>query len=133
MNFERGKSFDIPLKPGKLELMIRWFFLDIRRICENENHHFKFDGIQQILAILYDSSIEKNINIGFMEEDGEWYPVSIPVITYLGAIVRQGTTQEDVLNLPIILIKFSNIYRFNAKNYFFGDGHTFKVLPEVIG
>jgi hypothetical protein len=118
--FKRNRPFDIPKKPDTLELMIGWFFDQIRMIVDSENHRFKFDGGNQILDILYDSALDENVNIGFSwdEDTHIWYIELLPTVTYLGATVRPETNEDDILNLPLVAFRFSRIYRLHAYEYF---------------
>jgi len=133
MNFRRGKPFDIPEHPDELEQMMGWFFDQIRVMVRDENHHYKFDGITQILNILHDSRWQLDICIDFSEDDGMWNPEIIEPTTYLGYIIRRGTTEEDILNLPLVAIRFSRIYRHKANKYSNGENQSLEVLPNGTG
>lgn len=130
MNFRRGSPFDIPDKPDKLEQMIGWFFDQVRVIVSCENHIYKFDGKQQVLDILHDSRFVENVNVDFSEECGQWFIDEVKSSSYLGKTIRQATTVQDVLNLPIVAKRFSKTYRFNAKQYANGENHSIEVLPH---
>lgn len=119
MNFRRGNPFDIPKNPNDIELMLGWFFDQIRVIVSHENHHHKFDGVQQILDILAECSKLEQINVFFIESNGQWYLLD-----------SELTTKEDILNLPKLAYRFSKVYRHRAKEFSNGDNEPLEVLPN---
>jgi len=116
--YRRGNPFDFPENPDQLELMIGWFFDRIRVIVEIENHHAKWDGIQQALAIL-DVAKHKDcnpnnpidINVDIIYQDGQWF-------------ISSAGSANDVLRLPLLAKRFGKIYRHHAKEYATGECHT---------
>jgi hypothetical protein len=110
--------------------MIGWFFDQVRVIVACENHHFKFDGKQQILDILHASRFKECISVDFSEECGQWFIDEVEASSYLGITIRRATTPADVLNLPLVAKRFSRTYRFEAKRYANGDNQSLEVLPH---
>lgn len=99
-------KFKEPTTENELYTTIITFFKRIKRIPK-ENHKKKFCGTQQILAILNQAAKDTNVKVYFSEDDGQWYIHDIPGIT----------TREDILNLPLIVTRFSYLYRFEPMEY----------------
>ena len=112
-----GNPFDFPETPDDLELMVAWFFDRLRVIVSVENHVLKFDGVKQIIDILDIAGLAEKIDVNFAWVDGQWF------ITSYG-------TPDDILHLPRLLKRFSRIYRFNAKDYSYGDEQELHFLPS---
>lgn len=118
MQFKRDSPFDIPENPSELELMLGWFFDQLRVIVSIENHTLKYDSVEQLLSILHKCASDENINVRFSWEDGQWF-------------IDYAEKKEDILNLPRLIKCFSNIYRHNASEYKTKkDGKSFK---EIFG
>jgi hypothetical protein len=108
--FKRNFPFDIPKNPSNLELMLGWFFDQIRMIVGVENHKWKFDGGCQVLDILHEAAFAEGVNIAFSwdKDTGIWY-IEDP---------KEGKiTKKDILNLPLVAYRFSKIYRHHANEY----------------
>jgi hypothetical protein len=100
--FIRGTPLKEIKDPDELDKQLTAFFNDVRKICESENHTFKWNGGVDVAGLLHDACCEIGLNhlhFTHIEEDGEWY---IEGIQY----------KEDFQNLPVIVKIFSKLYRF---------------------
>jgi hypothetical protein len=115
--FKRGDPFDVPETPDQLELMVGWFFDQIRSIVSVENHTLKFDGAEQVVAILIEAKREAKVDIRFSydRENSQLY-------------IDKAGSEEDILNLPKVAKEFSKIYRHDAKKFETGEN---KRIEEV--
>jgi hypothetical protein len=128
---QRGNPFDYPETPDELELMVGWFFDRLRVIVTIENHTLKFDGARQIIDILQTACTHDIERVSFnnyklIEVDN---PVELTFSWWKGQwFIEDVGGPDDVLRLPEVLKRFSRIYRFDAKNYSYGDNDDVEVL-----
>lgn len=115
--YRRGNPFDLPQSPDELEMMVGWFFDRIRKIVVIENHHHKFDGIDQCLDIIEEAKKVANINVDIAYIDGIWYLVG-------------ANSRQDILRLPELAKTFGKIYRHRALEYSKGENETLLIDSE---
>ncbi|MDP3066107.1 MAG: hypothetical protein Q8N08_05140 [Methanobacteriaceae archaeon] len=101
MRFKRGDPFDIPERPELCEVYVAWFFDRIKTIITEENHIYKWKGVDSILQLLHESAEELGISVIFIYSNGQWY-------------INGFSSGEDFLNLPVLAKRFSKLYRFQS-------------------
>lgn len=101
IRFTKGDPFDVPEEPELCELYVEWFFSRIKTIVAEENHIYKWRGVENILQLLHESAEELDVNVTFIYNNGQWY-------------IDGFRVGEDFLNLPAVARHFSKLYRFQS-------------------
>lgn len=114
---QAGNPFEFPETPDELEMMVGWFFDRLRVIVSIENHSLKFDGVRQIIDILHDAGELERVNVKFAWVNGQWF-------------IPEFGNEQDILNLPKLLRRFSRIYRHHASDYSYGDDEKIQYFEK---
>jgi hypothetical protein len=130
--YRRGKPFDLPQNPDELGSLTEWVLERIKLIVVKENLWVKFHNVEQLLAILHAAAENKQVNLEFDWDDGEWLLYLVWGFYWTNWIIKNLapnywescdfekvllTTKYDILNLPIVIKEFGRIYRHKSKNY----------------